>query len=177
MCYCGDAYESKDVIRHLTKAWISPRLRSTRGCSWASCGSCRAHGTTSNLDTDFVIVWRSRNYYTKCLIIRELPNPSPSCVAVNAAKQIFAEIGIPDWIVSDNGPHLIAKPTVIWHGHGSVIISQLHLDTGKWFYRMTSENHRSLAKKIEKSGKDCQLAFLHWHTTPINANLAFRTDV
>ena len=38
-------------------------------------------------------------------IIIQLPNPSPSSVVVNVTKQIFAEFGIPDRIVSDNGPH------------------------------------------------------------------------
>ena len=44
------------------------------------------------------------DYYTKYPIIRQLPNLSPSSVLVNVTKQIFAEFGILDRIVSDNGP-------------------------------------------------------------------------
>ena len=46
------------------------------------------------------------DYYTKHTIIRQLPNPLPSSAIVHVTKQIFAEFGIPDRIVSDNGPRV-----------------------------------------------------------------------
>ena len=72
------------------------------------------------------------DYYTKYPIIRQLPYPSPSSVVANVTKQVFAEFGIPDRIVSDNGAHVLGvKPTVISHGRGSLTTSQPHLDGPK----------------------------------------------
>lgn len=45
------------------------------------------------------------DYYSKFPIVRKLPNPSPSSTVVSITKQIFAEMGIPDRVISDNGPH------------------------------------------------------------------------
>ena len=90
------------------------------------------------------------DYYTKYPIIRQLPHPSPSSVVVNVTKQIFAEFGIPDIIVSDNGPHFGSEPTVISHGRGSLITSQPHLDGPKeTALSTTSEDHQILAEKIK----------------------------
>ena len=113
------------------------------------------------------------HYYTKHPIIRQLPNPSQSSVVVNATKQIFAVVGIPDGIVTDKGRILGVKLTVISYGHGSLITSQLHLDgPRKRFYRTTSEGHHILLKKSKQSGADCHFALLHRRTRPINATLA-----
>ena len=71
------------------------------------------------------------DYLTKYPIIRQLPNPYPSSVVVNVTKQIFAEFGIPDRIVSETARILGVKPTVISHGRGSLITSQPHLDCPK----------------------------------------------
>ena len=105
------------------------------------------------------------DYYTKFPIIRQLPNPSPSSVVVNVTKQIFAEFGIPDRIVSDNGPHFGSEACRDFttsprrpQGNGC-IVRQVRII-------------KSLMKKSKQSGTDYQLALLHWRTTPINANLA-----
>ena len=88
------------------------------------------------------------DYYTKYPIIRQLPSPSPSSVVVNVTKQIFAEFGIPDRIVSDNGPHFGSEAyrdfARMWQFD--------HITTSPRrprLYRTTSEDHQILAEKIE----------------------------
>ena len=114
------------------------------------------------------------DYYTKYPIIRQLPNPSPSSVVVNATKQIFAEFGIPDRIVSDNGPHFASEAyrefARMWQFDH--ITTSPRWPQGNGFIERQVRTIKSLLKKSKQSGTDYQLALLHWRTTPINANLA-----
>ena len=45
------------------------------------------------------------DYYTKYPFVRKLGNPCSSNRVVSATKQLFSEMGIPEKIISDNGPH------------------------------------------------------------------------
>ena len=48
------------------------------------------------------------DYYSKFPIIRKLPCQYTSGIVISALKQIFSEFGIPDRVVSDNGPQFSA---------------------------------------------------------------------
>ena len=114
------------------------------------------------------------DYYTKYPIIKQLPTPSPSSVVVNVTKQIFAEFGIPDRIVSDNGPHFgseayrdFARAWLFDH-----VTTSPRRPKGNGFIERQVRTIKSLLNKSKQSGTEYQLALLHWRTTPINANLA-----
>ena len=114
------------------------------------------------------------DYYTKYPIIKQLPTPFPCSVVVNVTKQIFAEFGIPDRIVSNNGPHFgseayryFARAWQFDH-----VTTSPRRPQGNGFIERQVRTIKSLLNKSKQSGTDYQLALLHWRTTPINANLA-----
>ena len=118
--------------------------------------------------------WIIADYYTKYPIITQLPTPSPSSVVVNVTKQIFAEFGIPDRIVSDNGPHFgseayrdFARAWQFDH-----ITTSSRRSQGNGFIERQVRTIKSLLIKSKQSGTDYQLALLHCRNTPINAKLA-----
>ena len=48
------------------------------------------------------------DYYSKFPIIRKMTSQYTSSIVISAMKQIFSEYGIPDRVVSDNGPQFSA---------------------------------------------------------------------
>ena len=114
------------------------------------------------------------DYYTKFPIIRQLPNPSPGSVVVNVTKQIFAEFGIPDRIVSDNGPHFgseayrdFARTWQFDH-----ITTSPRRPQGNGFIKRQVRTIKSLLENSKQSGTDYQLALLHLPSKSITSNLA-----
>ena len=49
------------------------------------------------------------DYFSKMYFIRKVPSPSSSLAVVKPLKQIFSEHGIPEKVVSDNGPHFSSQ--------------------------------------------------------------------
>ena len=113
------------------------------------------------------------DYYSKYPIVKKLPHPSPSSVVVNVTKQVFAEHGIPDKVISDNGPHFASDAYREFARSWSFdhVTSSPRRPQGNGFIERNVRTVKSMLKKCKQSGADCQLALLHWRTTPVCANL------
>ena len=66
------------------------------------------------------------DYYSKYPVVKPLDNPAPSSQVVSILKTIFSEFGIPDRVVSDNGPTTPAMPFVPLQKTG-VLTTPTHL--------------------------------------------------
>lgn len=113
------------------------------------------------------------DYYSKYPIVRKLPVPAPSSVVVSATKQIFAEHGIPETVISDNGPHFhseiysnFAKEWNFDH-----VTSSPRYPQSNGFIERQIQTVKSIMKKTKQSNTDLDMALLHWRSTPISNSL------
>ena len=113
------------------------------------------------------------DYYSKTPIIRLLPTPSPSSVVVKLLKEIFSEYGIPDKVVSDNGPHfdseafrMFAKSWGFDHTTSSPRRPQ-----GNGFIERQIQTVKHTMVKARESGIDLDLAMLYLRSTPVSHKL------
>lgn len=113
------------------------------------------------------------DYFSKFPIVRKLPQPAPSRIVINIMKQVFSEFGIPDKLVSDNGPHFanfafkdFANAWQFTHATTSPRRPQ-----GNGFIERQIQTIKSILKKAVQSNTDPALALLHWRSTPITTKL------
>ena len=116
---------------------------------------------------NFLIV---ADYYSKFPFIRKLPVPCTSQAVVNATKQIFAEQGIPERVVSDNARHYDSKQykdfSVSWcFDH---ITSSPHYPRSNGFIERTIQTVKKTIRKARSSDSDVNMALLCLRTTPVD---------
>jgi transposase InsO family protein len=113
------------------------------------------------------------DYYSKFPIARKLPVPAPSTVVIDYLKCVFSEFGIPERIVTDNGPHFISE-------HFKKFASDWNFDhvttsprraQGNGFVERNVQTIKNIIQKAQESKTDPILALLHWRTVPICATI------
>lgn len=112
------------------------------------------------------------DYYSKFPIIRRL-NALTSNAVIHHLKSIFAENGIPEVIVTDNGPQYSSqefkKFCKEW-GVDHKTSSPLYPQSNGFSERMV-QTVKGLLKKSEAAGEDPYLALLSYRSTPVDSKL------
>ncbi|CAB4042363.1 Transposon Ty3-I Gag-Pol poly [Paramuricea clavata] len=112
------------------------------------------------------------DYYSKYPILRKL-NGTTSNAVINQLKSIFAEYGIPETLVSDNGPQYSSREFSTFCSHwgiGHSTSSPLYPRSNGFVERMV-QTVKNLLCKSEAAGEDPYLALLTYRTTPVDNNL------
>ena len=107
--------------------------------------------------------------YSKFPIIRRLSSTTSRAV-INQMKSIFAEHGIPERIVSDNGPQYDSKEFHDFtrsYGIEHVTSSPLYPQSNGSSERMV-QTVKNIIKKSDECGEDPYLALLSYRTTPVD---------
>ena len=110
--------------------------------------------------------------YGKFPIIRKLTNMSSSTI-INHLKRIFDEHGIPESLISDNGPQYSSEVFRVFsarYGFDHVTSSPLY-PRSNGFIKRTVQTVKKLFTKAKEGGGDPHLAMLCLRTTPIDHNL------
>jgi transposase InsO family protein len=92
--------------------------------------------------------------YSKYPIVRKLPQHAPSSTIARLMKQLFGEFGIPEKIVSDNGPHFVSESfrsfTQAWEKHH--VTTSPRRPQANGFIERQVRTIKGLLKKAKKSG-------------------------
>ena len=114
------------------------------------------------------------DYYSKYPIIRKLPRPSPSAVVIDTLKLTFSEMGIPERVISDNGPHFSSDVFAAFASSWNFthVTTSPRRPQGNGFIERHVQTVKHILEKASNSQTDPYLAFLHWRATPISHNLA-----
>jgi hypothetical protein len=113
------------------------------------------------------------DYFSKYPVVKKLPSPCPSATIVQIMKEVFAEMGIPDKLVSDNGPHFASASfqafAAAW-GFQHTTTSP-NRPQGNGFIERQIRTVKQLFKKGRDTKTDLNLTLLMWRSTPVSANV------
>lgn len=112
------------------------------------------------------------DYYTKFPVVRKL-NATTSNAIIHHLKSIFAEHGIPETLVTDNGPQYSSREfkefCTKW-GVEHTTSSPIYPQSNGFSERMV-QTVKNLLKKAEDAGEDPYIALLNYRTTPVDNKL------
>ena len=126
-----------------------------------------------------VSAWRRRlllviDYFSKCVELARLEDNTSSPEVIMHLKSIMARHGIPQELVSDNGPQFIsnrfttfAKQWEFFHNTSSPKFPSRNGQVER-----AVQTVKSILRKAQESKKDVYLALLEYRNTPIDANIA-----
>ena len=129
------------------------------------------------LDTD-LFYWNKidylviRDYFSKYLIIRRLPNSS-SHVVIKELGLVFTELGRPFVLRSDNGPCYSSRELHNFLSFYQVdhVTSSPHYPQSNGFTEALVDIAKKLMEKSVKEGKLWNYGLLQYRTTPISSTL------
>ena len=102
-----------------------------------------------------------------------------SAAIVNRLKSIFAEHGIPESLVTDNGPQYSSREFAAFGNHwgiNHITSCPLYPESYRFIERML-QTVKNLLKKSDAAGQDQYLALLSYGTMPIDSNLPIAAKV
>lgn len=113
------------------------------------------------------------DYYSKFPFIRKMPEHCTSQAVITATKDILAEHGVPERIISDNGPHFSSEKykefTTSWDIKH--LTSSPHYPQSNGFIERQIQTVKMTLKKASDSGSDIRMAMLSLRTTPVDHKL------
>lgn len=113
------------------------------------------------------------DYYSKFPFIRRLRKNASSSDVINAMQEIFAEHGVPEKVISDNGPHFSASAfhsfTEKWGF--THVTSSPHFPQSNGFVERTIQTVKRTMKKAKSSGVNVNMALLCLRTTPVDSEI------
>ena len=112
------------------------------------------------------------DYYSKYPIVRKLSSTTSAAI-INHLKSIFAEHGIPESLVSDDGPQYSSKEFAAFcdqWGINHITSSPVYPKSNGFIERMV-QTVKNLLRKSEAAGQDPYLALLSYRATPVDSNL------
>lgn len=120
--------------------------------------------------TNYLIV---ADYYSKFPIIKKLPSNCTSYSVIEAMKQIFGEYGIPENIISDNGPQydLASFKEFSNDWEFEHITSSPHYPQSNGFAESQVKIVKKVLQKATDTGRDNNSTLLCICTTPIDHRL------
>ena len=118
---------------------------------------------------DYLVI---RDYFSKYLIVRRLPNSSTHMV-IKELGLVFTELGRPFILRSDNGPCYSSREFHNFLGFYQVnhITSSPHYPQSNGFAEALVGITKKLMEKSVKEGKPWNYGLLQYRTTPINSTL------
>ena len=112
------------------------------------------------------------DYFSKFPVIRKLSTTTTSAI-IHHLRSILAEHGIPEELVTDNGPqyssHEFKKFCSEW-GITHTTSSPLYPQSNGFSERMV-QTVKNLLKKSQEAGEDPYIALLNYRTTPVDSKL------
>ena len=113
------------------------------------------------------------DYYSKFQIVKKLPDPCPSRVVVAVTKEVFGEYGIPDTVISDNGPHFNSVQYREFEKSWNFdhVTSSPRYPKSNGFVERQNRTVKATLKKAKKTNTDLDLALLCLRTTPVSHNM------
>ncbi|XP_046573508.1 uncharacterized protein K02A2.6-like [Haliotis rubra] len=112
------------------------------------------------------------DYYSKFPVCRKLDSTTATIV-IQHMKSVFAEYGIPEILITDNGPQFSCREFATlftqW-GVKHVTSSPTYAQSNGHIERMVQTVKNTL-KKADASGEDPYLAMLSYRTTPVDGKL------
>lgn len=112
------------------------------------------------------------DYYSKFPIVRKLSSTTSAAI-INQLKSIFAEYGIPETIVTDNGPQYSSKEFKAFCSTWSInhtTSSPVYPRSNGFSERMV-QTVKNILQKADASGEDLYLGLLAYRTTPVDSKL------
>ena len=118
---------------------------------------------------DYLVV---RDYFSKHLIMRRLPNSSTHAM-IKELGLIFTELGRPFILRSDNRPCYSSREFYNFLSFYQVnhVTSSLHYPQSNGFAEALVGTAKKLMEKSVKDGKPWNYGLMQYRTTPINSNL------
>ena len=118
-------------------------------------------------DDEYLII---ADYSTKFPFIRKMPRHCTSSAVVAAMKQVFSEQGIPEKVISDNGPQYDSAhfKTFACDWGFEHVTSSPHFPQSNGFVERTIQTVKNILKKARASGQDPDMALLCARTTPVD---------
>ena len=109
---------------------------------------------------------------SKYSIVRKL-NSTKSAAVINHLKSVFAEHGIPETLVSNNGPQYSSQEFAAFCKQWGIehVTSSPLCPQSNGFKERSVQTVETLLQKAEASGQDPYLALLTYRTTPVDNNL------
>ena len=123
-----------------------------------------------HLDNDTYLLLA--DYGSKFPIVRKLPNTTSKSV-INNLKVIFSEQGIPEILISDNGPQFAAaefKDFAQEYGFQHITSSPLYPQSNGFIERNV-QTIKNIIKKCHQSKTDIHMALLCLRATPISSDI------
>ena len=113
------------------------------------------------------------DYYSKFFVVRKVPTPCTSTAVVNLLAELFAEHGIPEKVVSDNGPQYdCEKFRTFSHTWGfNHTTSSPRYPQSNGFIERTIQTVKNTLKKAKADGKDLNMALLCVRATPLDTDI------
>ena len=116
---------------------------------------------------DYLII---ADYYSKFPFIRKLRVNATSSDVINATQEIYAEHGVPERVISDNGPHFASSAYRAFAEKWGFThtTSSPHFPQSNGFIERTIQTVKRTMKKAKSSGQNVNMALLCLRTTPID---------
>ena len=119
------------------------------------------------------------DYYSKFPFIRRLPIHATSAAVIGLMREIFAEHGIPEKIISDNGPQYSAGSFKTFTGKYEIVhvTSSPHYPRSNGFIERTIQTVKQALRKAKVDNMDPEMALLCIRTTPIDSKLPSPAEI
>lgn len=121
-------------------------------------------------NNDFILL---ADYHSKMTFVRRLPTRSTSSSVIGILKQLLGEHGVPQKLISDNGPQYnsmefrkFANDWGFMH-----VTSSPHYPQSNGFAERMVQTVKKTMLKAKQGGNDLEMALLCLRTTPIDNNL------
>ena len=113
------------------------------------------------------------DYFSKYPVIRKLPRPCSSAGVIDILQATFSEQGIPEKLISDNGPHFASEQFKSFADEWGFqhTTTSPHRPQGNGFIERQIRTAKAIIKKAKESGTNAHLALLHWRATPVSSDL------
>ncbi|XP_048252566.1 uncharacterized protein K02A2.6-like [Haliotis rufescens] len=119
---------------------------------------------------DFVVVV---DYYSRYFEVCKLPS-TKSTTVINALKDVFARHGIPDKVISDNGPQYSSQDFAQFAEKWDFVheTSSPRYAQSNGLAEKTVQTIKRIFSKAKTDGRDPHIGILEYRTTPMEANLS-----
>ncbi len=113
------------------------------------------------------------DYYSKFFVTRIIASPCTSQNVVSVTKEVFAEYGIPDKVIGDNGPQYDSEAYRAFTRSWGVthVTSSPHHPQSNRFIERTIQSVKNTLKKAAASGKDLGMVLLCLQATPLDSTI------
>ena len=116
------------------------------------------------------------DYYSRFPVLHKLGSTTSSSVLVQEMKAVFAELGVPNIIVSDGGPQYTSAEFKDFMKHWQIEHLPRNPQSNGMAEHCVQTMKASLIKTIEE-GEDVDLALLSYKPTPLNHRLPLPAEL